>query len=259
MLKEKIARGEKTMGMHLNFCDVGVAKIAGLSGYDFIWIDMEHNYLPFETLLGHIITIQSMGTPVIVRAPQDDLTATKKILEMGVDGIIFPMVRTAEEANRLIAMTLYPPYGNRGFGPMNAVDFGLKDAKEFVDNNHKKMCRFIQIEHKDAIDNLDEIMKNPYIDGYIIGPFDLSGSYNRLCDVFSEEITGAIKNVVKRLHDAGKYVGLSTGDIRESTLQHWHDTGIDMLSAGADFDFIRIMALENCKNLERIHKGIKVC
>ena len=69
---------------------------------------------------------KSTGTPVIVRAPQDDLTATKKIIEMGVDGIIFPMVRTAEEANRVIASTLYPPYGDRGFGPMGAIDYGME-------------------------------------------------------------------------------------------------------------------------------------
>lgn len=254
MLKQKIKNREKIIGMHVNLCDVGVAKIAGLAGYDFIWVDMEHSYLSFETLLGHIIAIQATGTPVIVRAPQDDLTATKKILEMGVDGIIFPMINTAEEAERLIAMTLYPPYGARGFGPMNAVDYGFRNVREYTTNNHKDMCRFVQIEHKIAVENLNEIIENPYIDGYIIGPFDLSGSYDRLCDVFSEEITGTIESVVKKLHKAGKYVGLSTGDNRDTTLTHWHELGIDMLSAGTDYEFLREMAIDNRKRLEMIHK-----
>lgn len=256
MLKQKILNGEKTIAMHHNLTDIGVAKIIGLAGYDFIWIDMEHSYFSYETLLEHIIAIQATGTPVVVRVPQDDLTATKKILEMGVDGIIFPMVKNADEANRLIAMTLYPPYGNRGFGPINAIDYGFKDAKEYVDHNHEKMCRFIQIEHKEAVEDLDEIIKNPYIDGYILGPCDLSGSYDMMNDVYSEKISDVIRGVVDKLHKAGKYVGLATGDIRIEVLEHWKSMNIDMMAAGADFDYMRIMAIENCKNLERLYKGI---
>ena len=160
MLKEKIQNREKTIGMHINLNDVAVGRIAGLSGYDFIWIDMEHSYLSFENLLNHIIAIQQSGGRVIVRAPQDDLTATKKILEMGPDGIIFPMIKTPEEANRLISYTLYPPHGVRGFGPMNAVEFGIQDTRNYIQNHYKTMCRFIQIEHIEAVNNLDEIMKN---------------------------------------------------------------------------------------------------
>ena len=169
MLKQKILNGEKIIGTHINFSDPSVGRIAGLAGFDYIWIDTEHNYISFESLLSQIIAVRSTGTDVIVRVPQDDLTATKKVLEMGPDGIVFPMVRSAEEADRLISYTLYPPYGRRGFGPMNAVGYGAFDTLDFVANNHKSMCRFIQIEHIDAVKNLDEIMKNEYIDGYIIG------------------------------------------------------------------------------------------
>jgi 2-dehydro-3-deoxyglucarate aldolase/4-hydroxy-2-oxoheptanedioate aldolase len=58
-----------------------------------------------------------------------------------------------------MSYTLYPPYGRRGFGPMNAVGYGALDTLDFVANNHKTMCRFVQIEHIDAVKNLDEIMK----------------------------------------------------------------------------------------------------
>lgn len=92
---------------------------------------MKHSYLSLENLIGHIIAIKNTGTAVIVRVPQDDFTFAKKVLEMGVDGSIFPMVKTAEQAKKLIDYTLYPPYGNRGFGPMNAVDFGFDDALKY--------------------------------------------------------------------------------------------------------------------------------
>lgn len=256
MLKEKIQNREKTIGMHINLNDVAVGRIAGLSGYDFIWIDMEHSYLSFENLLNHIIAIQQSGGRVIVRAPQDDLTATKKILEMGPDGIIFPMIKTVEEANRLISYTLYPPHGVRGFGPMNAVEFGIQDTRAYIQNHHKTMCRFIQIEHIEAVNNLDEIIKNDYIDGYIVGANDLSGSMGRLGEVFSDEVTQVIKTVVSKLKAAGKYVGISTGDFSEATLKHWHDLGFDMISAGADFDFLREGFRKNRETLEKVHLGL---
>ena len=256
MLKEKILNKEKTIGTHINFCDPSVGRIAGLAGYDFIWIDMEHNYMSFESLLSLVIAVKSTGTDVIVRAPQDDLTATKKIIEMGVDGIIFPMIRTAEEANRLISYTLYPPYGTRGFGPMNAVGYGADDVGEYVATNHKTMCRFIQIEHIDAVKNLDEIMKNEFIDGYIFGANDLSGSINELLNVFGENTTSLIRETITKLKNNGKYIGLSTGDLSESTYRHWCDMGIDMLSAGADADYLTAGMRKNKIVMDKIVKGL---
>lgn len=256
MLKQKILNREKIIGTHINFSDPSVGRIAGLAGYDFIWIDMEHNYISFESLLSLIIAVKSTGTDVIVRAPQDDLTATKKIIEMGVDGIIFPMVKNSEEANRLISYTLYPPYGRRGFGPMNAVGYGAEDVSRYVSTNHKSMCRFIQIEHVDAVKNLDEIMKNEFIDGYIIGANDLSGSINELCNVFGENVTALIREAITKLKNNGKYVGLSTGDLAESTFEYWYSMGVDMLSAGADFDFLTAGMQRNKEIMNRIMKGL---
>lgn len=253
MLKEKIINNKKTIGMHINFNDISVGKIVGMAGYDFIWIDMEHSYLSYEGLLSLVMAVKSTGTSVIVRAPQNDLTATKKILEMGVDGIIFPMIKTKEQSDKLISYTLYPPHGIRGFGPMNAVNYGFDDVMEYVATHYKTMCRFIQIEHIEAVNNLDEIIKNDYIDGYIIGANDLSGSIGKLGQVFDDEVTNIIKEVIKKLKKEGKYVGISTGDFSESTLKHWHSLGFDMISAGADFDFLREGARNNCETLKRIH------
>ena len=126
----------------------------------------------------HTTIAKGNGTPVIVRVPQNDFTATKKVLEMGVDGIIFPMVKTAKEVCDLIDFSLYPPDGNRGFGPMAAINYGLADANEYVKTVNKDICRFIQIECKEIIDDLDVIMKNEYIDGYIFGPNEIARDKN---------------------------------------------------------------------------------
>ncbi len=211
--------------------------------------------MSYETLLGHVMALKATGTPVVVRAPQNDLTATKKILEMGVDGIIFPMIRSAEEANQVIAWSTYPNDGERGFGPMNAIDYGYQNAFEYTKRSNNELCRFVQIEHKDFIDNLDKIIKNPYIDGYIFGPNDLSGSYGMLGEIFSDKITDIMKSAIDKLHKAGKYVGIASGGFSEEIISHWSNFGVEMLSAGADFDFIRQGAVNNRMNLEKIHKA----
>lgn len=250
MFKDKIRKREKTIGMHINLNDVAISRIAGLAGYDFIWVDLEHSYISLENLMAHIIAIKATGTSVIVRVPQDDLTYTKKVIEMGVDGIIFPMVKSAEQVNGLIESTLYPPYGNRGFGPMNAVGFGFDDVKSYI-KDKDNLLRFIQIEHIEAVENLEEIMKNEYIDGYIFGPNDLSGSINELCDVFGENTTALIEKSIAILKKGGKYIGLSTGDTSVKVFEHWLSMGIDMLSAGSDFGLLKEAALNNRINLER--------
>lgn len=255
MFKEKILNKEKTIGMYVQLSDVSIARMAGLAGYDFVWVDTEHSYMSHETLLSHIIALRGTCTPVIVRVPQDDLSATKHVLEMGVDGIIFPMIRTAEQANRVISWAVYPPDGERGFGPMNANDYGFTPAFEYTKKSRDSLCRFIQIEHKDAIDNLDEIMENPFIDGYIFGPNDLSGSYGMLGEFLSDKITRVMADAIEKLHKNGKYVAIASGGYSDEIVKHWSSFGVEMLSAGADFDFLRDGALNNRKNLEKIHKN----
>jgi len=106
------------------------------------------------------------------------------------------------------------------------------------------------------VNNLEEIMKNPYIDGYIFGPNDLSGSINELGQVFAPNTTALIHKSIAMMKKAGKYIGLSTGDITDKTLTHWHDMGVDMLSAGADFDFLRD-GMKNCQQaLKKAHLGL---
>lgn len=253
MLREKIIKKQKMIGTHLYITDVTSARIVGLAGYDYVWVDLEHTYKSVESVLADILALKLGGTAVIVRVPQDDLTFTKKVLDLGVDGIIFPMIRTAEQANKLISYTLYPPYGTRGFGPMGAVDYGFKDTQEYVNNTKTNVCRFIQIEHVDAVGNLDEIMKNEFIDGYIFGANDLSGSINELGNVYGENNVKLIKECTKKLHKNGKYVGLSTGETSYEKLKFWSDLDIDMISAGADYTFLKDGAVATKKALQRAH------
>ena len=236
-LRERINKHEKLCGTLVSLSDPALCEILGSIGYDYLWIDMEHTYMSCKEVLCHLNAAKSVGTPAIVRVPQHDLTATKKIMDMGPDGIVFPMVRSAKEAEELVAMTLYPPFGTRGFGPLRAIGYNADKSGEYVEQNNNGVCRFIQIEHADCVAELESIVQNPYIDGYIFGPNDLSASVGEIGCVFDDNTTALLNRAIDILRQNGKYVGLAGGH-RPETIRQWASFDIDMLTVGADWNFI---------------------
>ena len=257
-LKEKIKAGKSICGTHVLLSDPAICEIFGQLGYDYIWLDMEHSTLAFREVYNSLNAANLRGTPVIVRVPQDDLTFTKKVMEMGPEGIIFPMVNTPEDADRLISYTLYPPYGKRGFGPLRAVRYGDIDAKAYTSEGHLEVCRFIQIESKVAIENLEKIAENPYIDGFIFGPVDLSGTLGCLTEVLDEdgETQKWMKKAIAILKAKGKYIGISYGDTRPEVIRHWHEMGIDMISVGSDFGYLYEQGKKALETLRTVHAPV---
>ena len=251
-LKERVARGEKLCGTIISLTDPAIAEIFGNAGYDFVWIDMEHTYMSERDVLCHLNAARSAGCSAIVRVPQNDLSVTKRIIDMGPDGIIFPMVHTKEEADALIAMTLYPPRGTRGFGPMRAIGYGQTDAKEYTDRKSLNLCRFIQIEHIECVENLEEILQNPYIDGFIFGPNDLSGSLSEICNTSAPSVTAAIQRAIDLLRKNGKYIGVAVGHSLQS-VEYWSGFDIDMMTTGADWNYLYDLGCQNLENLHRFH------
>jgi len=151
-LKTKIKAGEKLIGTHVSLVDPSICEILGMMGFDYVWIDMEHTCIDFQTLNECLLAVRAVGGNAIVRIPQHDYTYLKKVLEMGPDGIVFPMIHSVEEAKADISHTLYPPYGERGFGPRSAISYGLSDVRKYIENESLDLCRFIQIEHVHAIE-----------------------------------------------------------------------------------------------------------
>lgn len=187
-----------------------------------------------------------------MRVPQNDLTYTKKVLEMGPDGIIFPMVHSAKEAEELLSYTLYPPYGSRGCGPQRAVRYGIDDELEYFKSGPFDLCRFLQIECKTFVDELEQIADNPYIDGFILGLADLSGSINQIGDFFGEDNLALAKKAIDIATKHGKIVGSATLASDEKTIGKLCDMGIKMITCGADFGYIVNGARQTYENLKKV-------
>lgn len=248
LLRERMREGAMLRGTLISLTDPALAEIFGNAGFDCVWIDTEHTYMSNRDVLCHLSTARAANIASVVRVPQNDLTATKKILEMGPDGIIFPMVCSAKECNELIAMTLYPPNGTRGFGPMRAIGYNPANSKDYVERESLSLCRFVQIESVALIDELETVAKNPYIDGFIFGPNDLSGSAGEMMNVFGEKTVAAIRRAVEILKKHGKKIGLACGSKPEE-IEFWKSFGLDMIFTGGDWNFLYAKATETLKLL----------
>lgn len=243
---------ENLIGSHISMTDSIVSELYGRLGFDFIWIDTEHSEIPLPNLRNHITAVQAGNTPVIVRVPINDFNHTKKVMEMGPDGLVFPMVNTPEEARAVTEFCMYPPEGRRGFGPLRSVNYGIDNLEEYIALANQKTCRLVQIETREAVKNLPEIVKNPYIDGYIFGPCDLSGSIGELNRVFEKPTQALIREAIHILKENGKPIGVSTGSTDPAVTGFWHELGINIISTGTDYDYILQGARANLASMKQI-------
>ena len=120
---------------------------------------------------------------------------------------------------------------------MRALDYNAQNAIDYVKKDSLKMCRFVQIESVSMINELEEIAKNPFIDGFIFGPNDLSGSVGDFLNVFGNKTVNEMKRATDILRKYGKKVGIACGYSPEC-LKFWSQFDFDIVFAGADWNFL---------------------
>ena len=250
-LKEKILKKEMVFGTQIMMCDTAIGDIFSSLGYYFLWVDTEHSYIDYEQLLSYISVCEGKGTPTIVRLHIDDYNHTKRVLEMGPSGVIFPMINTKEQAEKAIKSTYYPLKGNRGSGAMRYGAYGLEPLKRVIEKEDD-IIRCVQLETKQSIDNLEEIVKVEGIDCFIFGLWDLSFDIGRPGEVLCEEEQKYVKKAIDILKKNGKPIGIATGRTDKDFLKIWADMGITFITSGSDFDYLREGALNNIRSLKTI-------
>jgi len=236
-IKNKLINGRTIYGSHI-FAGMPIfTEAMAQSGFDVLWIDMEHTGIGIESLVNNLIAAKAGGTPAWVRIPWNDPVRAKPVLDMGADGIIFPYVKTREEAELAAASCSYPPEGIRGYGPLRALEYGRLTQMEYVNKTYRECLRIIQIEHIDAVKNLREIVSVDGIDGFIVGPNDLSGSVGRIGEVKHPELYELYEEIGRIIRESGKPFGVSTGCDREF-LSYWKSIGATILFAGNDVGYV---------------------
>src|SRR5713226_4003575 len=158
--RDKIDRGQVCIGTIITCTDPAITE-ALCSVSDFVWIDTEHNALSLETVQAHLMATKGTDTACLVRVPWNDPVLIKPVLDIGADGVIVPLVRTADDVRRAVAACRYPPLGIRGYGPRRPSDYGRHGGPEFCKAANEAIIVIVQIEHIDAVNNIDEILAVP--------------------------------------------------------------------------------------------------
>ena len=176
-LKNRIKSGEVLIGSWINSASPIIAELMSHIGFDFLVVDAEHSAvdLPQTQQLFQAIKSGNTNCSPIVRVPSAKYSITKRFMDAGAQGIIAPLVRTKQEAIDLVQGTKYFPQGMRGVGFCRANNYGI-DIQEYLEESNEDSLLIVQIEHVDAVNNIDDILSVEGIDVALIGPYDLSAS-----------------------------------------------------------------------------------
>jgi 2-dehydro-3-deoxyglucarate aldolase/4-hydroxy-2-oxoheptanedioate aldolase len=184
-----------------------------------------------------LIAARAAGVASLVRVPGSETSFIKPVLDSGAEGIIVPMVHSAAEVRKIVADCRYPTQGCRGFGPRRPANYGREGLDTFLKRSNEEVFVIVQIEHIDAVREIDEIVATPGLDSVVLGPMDLSGSMGKLGKTNDPEVDAVMKEVVRKARDAGIYVGCGVG-MREEMAQRFFDMGVHWVQCGCDFDYI---------------------
>lgn len=237
-MRSKLEAGETCRGIHCSSSDMTLYEAAALSGIDYVWIDTEHAAVNMESVLNGMMVLQGRGVSVIVRVPNCDPVLAKQYLDNGADGIVFPMINTAEQARTAVAACRYPSAGVRGFGPRRCYDYGEMGAAEQVEYANKHVMPIVQIEHYEAVANLDEILSVEGVEYAVIGPMDLSLSLGKVGQLEDPEVKGMLDTIFAKCRAHNVRVGVSTGPNRR-LMDYSFEKGVDFISVGNPVAYLK--------------------
>ncbi|MBO5751414.1 MAG: hypothetical protein J6R80_03315 [Kiritimatiellae bacterium] len=229
-LFDNLNTGKTSIGAIITMSDLIASELAGDCGMDFVWIDAEHAPHTIQDVQKHLIALRGTGCAGLVRVRAGEPMLIKPYLDIAPDGIIVPMVNTPEQAEAAVAACRYPKTGIRGCGVRRAVRYGAVDFFDYLKESERWPLVICQIEHIDAVKNLDKILKVPGVDSFCIGPCDLSGSMGILNQMDDPELNKVLDEVALKIKKAGKWLGTAAGGF-----SRWKERGVDWFAGVSDW------------------------
>lgn len=247
-LKNKLKNSQLTIGSWIMIGNPISIEVMSLAGFEWLVVDMEHTSIELDTAQTLIATIQANGMKALVRVSKNEEVVIKKVLDMGADGIIVPMVCSRDDAIQAVNYAKYPPVGKRGVGLYRASKYGVnfEAYKKWV---NEELVIIAQIEHIDAVRNIDEILQVEGIDATIIGPYDLSGSMGYPGEFEREDIKAAVQKTLDKCKQYNIPSGFHVVDTDPKKLQQKIDQGCIFLAYGIDYFFMRDAAINGMNKI----------
>lgn len=210
--KQALDKNDPVIGLWLGLANAYTAELLAGSGYDWLVIDNEHAPNTVPSTLAQLQALAGTPAHAVVRAASDDTVEIKRLLDLGAQTLLIPMVESAEQATRIIAATRYPPVGVRGVGAALARASRWQQIPDYLAQADAQICTLVQVESMAGLAALPEIAQVSGVDGVFIGPADLAASMGHLGNPGHPEVQQAIATAIGEIRKAGKAAGILSGD-----------------------------------------------
>ncbi len=223
-LKSMLSDGKVVIGVAIGVPWVEAVEIAGYAGYDFVLIDTEHGAISSTEAQALVLAAQAVDIAPIWRVSGVERSEIKKALDWGAQGIFVPEIKTADEVSQVVEAAKYPPMGRRGTGPARPIQYKGDDMKAYIERANDEVIICLNIELKEAIENIEQIVQVEGIDVLNIGPCDLSASLGIPLEFDHPKMLAAIDRVLAAALPRNLAVGLSGGSSEH--IRKWTARGV---------------------------------
>ena len=245
-LKKALSRHEMTYGCWVTLAHPLIPEILSQAGFDWLTIDMEHSSIELGDLLPLIISTEANGMVPLVRVGENNPNLIKRVMDAGAYGVIVPNVNSAGEAQRAVDSVKYPPYGKRGVGLYRAQRYG-REFEAYKKWLAKESVVIIQIEHIDAVRDIDNIFAVEGIDAFVVGPYDLSGSLGCPGEFDRPVVKQAIARYERVCKKMRKPMGFHVVQPEPKRVMALKKKGYAFLAVGIDTLYLGIKARDTLK------------
>jgi len=236
-LKDNLGNKTLTIGSWLSIANPVVCEMMSNAGFDWLVIDMEHTSITSSDMFQMIQIISLSNITPLVRVGSNDSLLIKKAMDCGANGVIVPMVNTKQDAIDAVNAVYYPPFGQRGVGLFRAQSYGIGFA-EYLDTYEEKTCVIVQIEHHLGVENIDDILDVPGVDGFLVGPYDLSASLGVPGELDHRKVKKYLSILESKITDGGVVGGEHVVHSDIEKLQSKIDKGYKFIAYGDDMLFL---------------------
>jgi 2-keto-3-deoxy-L-rhamnonate aldolase RhmA len=236
-LRQALLEHKLSLGAWMQIGHPACAEIFAHAGFDWVCVDLEHGAIDLETMANIFRTLDGFDCVPVARLPLNDPVWIHRTLDAGARGMIIPMVKTAAEAESAIRESKYPPRGVRGYGYSRANMHGM-DFAEYIASANEEIAMVMQIEHKDAIANIDSILEVPGVDGVFIGPLDLSGSMGITGQLQHPDMVAALDKYLAACRKHKISAGTHIVRPNEQSIRMAVDQGYTLIALGLDNVFL---------------------
>ncbi len=245
-LRELWNEGRVTLGGWCVIPSAFSAELMGRSGFDWVCVDTQHGVIGYDQMALMLQALAITGTPAFVRVPWNTPGDIMKALDAGAQGVIVPMVNSADDARRVVGACRYPPDGYRSWGPIRAA-LGVDGYSPAVGN--ERVVVAVMIETAEGVASAEDILAVPGIDAVYVGPNDLAITHGMSpsADAFQDEHAELVAGILAACRRHGVVAGIHCGSI--DTARHWRDRGFRMLNVTSDAVFMRAGATAAVKAL----------